>query len=326
MCKDRYAVHDAVRRVTCGLALLAIALVFAVTPVQAQKRIALTFDDVPRDAGAYFTPDERTTKLIAALKMAKVKQVAFFINPGNLAKPDGQGGERRIAAYVAAGHIIANHSFSHPMLSKTAADVYLTDIDKATEWLKGRKGYRPWFRFPFLDEGRKDKVKRDAIRAGLAARGLRNGYVTAEASDWNMETLTMNAVKAGKPINMAALRDYYVTLHVEAANFYDGLARQTIGRSPAHVMLLHETDMAAMFIGDLVAALRKDGWEIVTADAAYRDPIGKVVYDTPSAQGTLTEMMAWQKGLPAPRWYRYDDIDEADAKFRSDVLGERVTP
>jgi peptidoglycan-N-acetylglucosamine deacetylase len=307
--------------------LLSLILAIVVsTPAHAQKRIALTFDDVPRDAGAFFSPEQRTTKLIAALKQARVKQVAFFVNPGNLAKPDGQGGDRRIAAYVAAGHVIANHSFSHPSLSKLTPEAYLADLDMATDWLKGRKGYRPWFRFPFLNEGRSDKAKRDAIRVGLAARGLRNGYVTVDASDWNMETLTIAATKAGKPINMAALRDYYVTLHVEAADFYDGLARQTIGRSPAHVILLHETDMAAMFIGDLVAALRKDGWEIIAADKAYRDPIGKVVYDTPSAQGTLTEMMAWQKGLPEPRWYKYNDTELADAKFRKDVLGEGTTP
>jgi peptidoglycan-N-acetylglucosamine deacetylase len=303
-----------------------ILAIVASTPAHAQKRITLTFDDVPRDAGAFFSPEERTTKLIAALKQARVKQVAFFVNPGNLVKPDGQGGDRRIAAYVAAGHVIANHSFSHPSLSKLTPEAYLADIDMATDWLKGRKGYRPWFRFPFLNEGRSDKAKRDAIRAGLAARGLRNGYVTVDASDWNMENLTIAATKAGKPMNMAVLRDYYVTLHVEAADFYDGLARQTIRRSPAHVMLLHETDMAAMFIVDLVAALRKDGWEIITADKAYRDPFSKVVYDTPSAQGTLTEMMAWQKGLPEPRWYEYNDTEKADAKFRKDVLGEGTTP
>jgi peptidoglycan-N-acetylglucosamine deacetylase len=308
------------------LVMLIISLWFAVAPVCAQRRIAFSFDDVPRNAGAFFTPDERTAKLIAALKAVGVKQVALFVNPGMLAEPQGQGGERRIAAYVAAGHVIANHSFSHPMLTKTPADAYLADIDKATDWLKPRKGYRPWFRFPFLDEGRRDKVKRDAIRAGLKARGLRNGYVTTEASDWNMEGLTLAALKAGKSVNMTALRDYYVTLHVEAANFSDELARKAIGRSPAHVMLLHETDLAALFIGDLVAGLSKEGWEIITADKAYRDPIGKVVYDTPSAQGTLTEMMAWQKGLPAPRWYHYNDTDKADAKFRRDVLGEKETP
>ena len=155
---------------------------------------------------------------------------------------------------------------------------------------------------------------------------MRNGYVTTEASDWNIESLTVAAVKAGKSVNMAALRDYYVTLHAESANFSDQLARKTIGRSPAHVMLLHETDIAALFIGDLVAALRKEGWKIITADKAYRDPLGKVVSDTPSAQGTLTEMMAWQKGLPAPRWYKYNDTEQAGLKFRKDVLGEGVTP
>ena len=39
------------------------------------------------------------------------------------------------------------------------------------------------------------------------------------------------------------------------------------------MLLLHENDLAALFIGDLVAALRAKGWEIVSADQAYQDPI-----------------------------------------------------
>ncbi len=64
---------------------------------------------------------------------------------------------------------------------------------------------------------------------------------------------------------------------------------RTIGRSPMHVMLMHETDLAALFLPDLVAALRARGWEIVTADAAFADPINRLFPDTPSANGTLTE-------------------------------------
>jgi peptidoglycan-N-acetylglucosamine deacetylase len=304
--------------------LICLTALFLSGAALAQKRIALTFDDVPRQRGAFFTPDERTQRLIAALKLAKVKQAAFFLNPGRLTTPDGQGGEARIAAYVAAGHVIANHSFSHPFLSKSTAADYLFDVDKASLWLMGRAGYRPWFRFPFLDEGGRDKAKRDAIRAGLAARGLRNGYVTAEASDWNIEDLTIAARKAGKAMDMKALKAYYVTLHVEASDFADGLAVKTIGRSPAHVMLLHETDIAALFIPDLVKALRKRGWTIVTADEAYRDPISKAMPDTPFANGTLTESMAWEKGLPEPRWYKYNDTDLANALFKEKVLKEPV--
>ena len=121
-----------------------------------------------------------------------------------------------------------------------------------------------------------------------------------------------------------ALRDLYVETHVEAAEFANALMIRAIGRSPAHVMLLHETDLAALFVGDLVAGLRAKGWTIVTADAAYADPIGVEAtrYDTPSAQGTLTEMLAWQKGLPAPRWYERNTVAIANRLFASRVLHE----
>lgn len=298
------------------------ALLLAASPAFAQKRIALTFDDVPRARGAFFTPDERTARLIAALKLARVRQAAFFVTPGNLARPDGVGGEQRINAYVRAGHVIANHSFSHQPLSTTATADYIADIDRAEAWLNGRNGRRPWFRFPFLNEGRGDKVKRDSVRAALKARGLRNGYVTVDGSDWNLEALTATAVAAGKSVDMAALRNLYVETMVEAADFNDRLARQTIGRSPAHVLLLHETDLAALFISDLVEGLRKAGWKIVTADQAFADPIGRAMPDVPSAQGTLTEALAWEKGLPAPRWYESIAPRVADPIFARRVLKE----
>lgn len=291
-------------------------------PAAAQKMIALSFDDAPRGRGAFFTPDERTQRIIAELKKADAPQAVFFVNPAAIGQGDGIGGAERIAAYVAAGHVIANHSNTHPHLGTTTADAYLADIDAAEAWLKGRPGYRPWFRFPFLDEGGKDKVKRDAVRAGLAARGLRNGYVTAESSDWHLETLTREAVQAGKPVDRAALGDLYVTWHVEAADFADGLLQKVTGRQPVQVMLLHETDLAALYIGDLVRALRRAGWTVVSADAAYADPLGKEMPDTPSANGTLTEALAWAAGVPAPRWYRYNQTDLATAVFREQVLGE----
>lgn len=308
------------------LLIFAAAMLVAAFPAHAQKRIALTFDDVPRARGAFFTPDERTEKLIAELKRAKVRQAAFFVNPGFLDTTDGEGGEARIAAYVAAGHVLANHSFSHPPLTAVSAEQYLENIDRAEAWLKGREGRRPWFRFPFLNEGRRDKAKRDAVRAGLRARGLQNGYVTVDGSDWNMEALTSEAARAGKAIDMAALRDLYVETMVQAAEYNDAMARRALGRSPAHVLLLHETDLAALFVADLVAALRKGGWEIVTADAAFADPIATAAPDVPIAQGTLTEALAWEKGLPGLRHYERNDTRIANALFFERVLKEKPAP
>ncbi|MEO7564984.1 MAG: polysaccharide deacetylase family protein [Sphingomicrobium sp.] len=233
--------------------LLALLLAFLVaSPADAEKRIALSFDDVPRHRGAIFSPAERTERLIAGLQQANVHQAVFFVVPGQLGHDDGVGGEERIAAYVAAGHVIADHSFSHRHLSAISAADYLADIDKSEAWLKNRPGARPWFRFPFLDEGMEDKAKRDLVRAGLKARGLRNGYATIDGNDWQVESLVAEVVKTGSPIQLNAVRDFYVETMVGAANFYDGLAVKAWGRHPAHVILLHETDIAALFIADLV--------------------------------------------------------------------------
>ena len=42
---------------------------------------------------------------------------------------------------------------THPRLSQTDIDTNIADIDAGEAWLRGREGYRPWFRYPFLDEG-----------------------------------------------------------------------------------------------------------------------------------------------------------------------------
>jgi len=182
--------------------LFVALLITSWSGAEAQKRIALSFDDVPRGRGAFFTPDERTKRLIAGLKAAKVKQAAFFVVPGQLGHDDGVGGEQRIAAYVAAGHVIADHSFTHRHLNELPAAEYVADIDRAEAWLKDRKGRRPWFRYPFLDEGGDNQAKVAAVRAALKARGLHNGYATVDGSDWNFESRTADAVKAGKKVDL----------------------------------------------------------------------------------------------------------------------------
>jgi peptidoglycan/xylan/chitin deacetylase (PgdA/CDA1 family) len=227
------------------------------------------------------TPDERTVALIAGLHEAGVEQAAFFVTTGNLDDDYGKGGEARIRAYVAAGHVIGNHSHSHGWLWNGDVAAYIADLDKAEAWLAGKPGKRPWYRFPYLDEGR-DPGRRDALRAALRQRGLLNGYVTVDNFDWAIDDLARKAagLALGPRIDREALGKLYVETIVSTANFNDEIARETLGRSPAHVLLLHETDLNALFIVDLVAGLRADGWQIITMDEAYRDQIAQMEPDT----------------------------------------------
>ncbi|MDZ7588380.1 MAG: polysaccharide deacetylase, partial [Parasphingorhabdus sp.] len=167
-----------------------------------------------------------------------------------------------------------------------------------------------------------DHAKRDAVRAGLKARGLLNAYVTVDASDWRMEQSAIDAAQAGQVMDWNALRDLFVESYVQSVDFSDRLARRTLGRAPVQVILLHETDLAAMFVDDLAAALRKDGWQIVSADAAFADPIAATEPDIPFADGTRTQMLATEKGISGPRWYERNDPAIAKKLFAERVLHE----
>jgi peptidoglycan/xylan/chitin deacetylase (PgdA/CDA1 family) len=96
------------------LASCILVLLIAAEGAAETRRIAITFDDAPRVDGAYFDGPTRTTKLLAALEAAKVGQVAFFCNSTRM----DAGGAVRIKSYAEAGHLIANHSHSHPDLQR----------------------------------------------------------------------------------------------------------------------------------------------------------------------------------------------------------------
>lgn len=281
------------------------------------KRIAFSFDDVPRGQGAFLEPDERPRLLIEALETAGIEQAVFFINPGRITAHDNDAAD--IDAYAKAGHVLANHTARHSKLSAVSASAFLADIDAAETWLKNKPNYRPWFRFPFLDEGQKDKAKRDAVRAGLKKRGLLNGFVTVDASDWYLEDQAIAAAELGQIMDWNALRDLFVESYLESANFSDDLARRTLGRAPVQMILLHETDLAAMFVDDLAAALKADGWMIVTADEAYRDPITTMEPDVEFADGTRTQMLAAERSI-GNRWYERNDQKVAKKLFAERVL------
>lgn len=295
--------------------LTACATVAAPPP---DKRIAITFDDIPRHAGQLVERGERAAMLRAALREAGVQQAAFFLNPASL--NDRPEAVADILAYVADGHVLANHSNSHPRLSQTDTQVFIADVDAAEAWISQLDGHRPWFRFPFLDEGGQFPDKRDALRAALADRRLLNAGVSVNASDWYIDDAANKAAASGLAIDQDRLRRHFVGTHVEAARFYDDLARRTFGRSPAHVLLLHETDTAAMYVDDLVRALEAEGWTIIPADEAFADPIYRLRPETGWAGGTIVEQVAWERGIEGERWFAGNRDDVMTESFAREVL------
>ena len=93
--------------------------------------LALTFDDGPDPD---FTP-----AILDKLKKYDVK-ATFFLLGNNIEKyPE-------IAKRIAEeGHVIGNHTYSHPNLTQVSDEVYHDEIKKADELIKKYAGYYPRF-------------------------------------------------------------------------------------------------------------------------------------------------------------------------------------
>ena len=114
---------------------------------------------------------------------------------------------------------------------------------------------------------------------------------------------------------------------VETAEWQDRIARETLRRQPVHVMLMHETDLEALFLPDAVRALRARGWRIATMDEAYRDPIARVVPETRYLGGGRVAAIAAAAGrLPSELAPPLNEEAEILRLFNAQVLHQGTAP
>jgi len=248
--------------------LLTFSLLIA--PNLAAREIAFTFDDAPTPDSALMTGQERTKRLIDVLVAAKVPDALFFVKAGYI----NSDTQKRLEHYAAAGFHLANHSFSHQSANQLGVNAYAEDAYKAHLVLKPFNNVLNYHRFPYLHYG-KDLSEINQLQGLLTELGYKDGYVTIDNFDWYISSLITKAAEEKKTINYEKARDFYVNSLYNSIEFYDAIAKKTLKRSPRHVLLLHENDAAALFVGDLVKHLRNKGWKIISPQQAYKDPIAK---------------------------------------------------
>lgn len=251
-----------------------LAIILFLISASIAQEIAITIDDAPFRDTLLFSGAERTQLLIDNLIKANAPDALIFIITGNIDRES----MKRIEAYTEAGFHIANHSHSHFSADTEATDIYIQDITQAHSILSTLDNVLPFYRYPYLHQG-SDRKTRDLIREHIRSFGYEIGYVTIDNYEWYMDALLQTAVNQGKDVNYGALKDVYIKTVWETISFYDDIAQQTLGRSPKHVLLLHETDITAMYIADLVDYIRAQGWKIISPQEAYTDPIASIIPD-----------------------------------------------
>lgn len=269
-----------------------LCLTYSVAYTAQAREIALTFDDAPTPDSVMMSGDERTDKLIKALKNTSVPDALFFIKAEHIDEKT----KTRLQQYTRAGFHLANHSYSHRSANSISADDYLADVYRAKLLLSEFDHLLPFHRPPYLHYGN-TATAAAKYQAALIDMGYQDGYVTIDNFDWYINALLVKAVEQGHTIDYAAASRFYVETLYQAIEFYDELAVEALGRSPKHVLLLHENDAAALFVGDLIDFLRKKNWKIISPQEAYQDAIATNFPATEFHKQGRIAAMAYVKGI-----------------------------
>ena len=277
--------------------------------------LAITIDDFNLADTPLLTGEARDAAIRQALSRHGVKAAGFVAGR----YVDGERSARVLAAWSNEGHILGNHSFSHKYYGGKDPAGMMADILKCEPLLTPYAGFRRLFRFPYLAEGN-NAVGRDALRGLLRDHGYGIAPVTIDTSDWYVDN-RLNARLAIDPrADLAPYRQYWLDHLWDRATYYDGLARDVLGHSLDHTILLHHRLATALFLDDALTMFRSRGWRLVDASAALATPDLGRSYDTLPAGQSLV----WAAAKASGRYdkaLRYPGEDDTYEKPRMDALG-----
>lgn len=98
------------------------------------QQVAITIDDLPFVALGQFSFEEKHqmfTRILSTLKKYNVKIIGFTVG-----RTLTEENKILLDELKREGHIIGNHTFSHPDLNKTSKDDYILDIEKGGTAIK----------------------------------------------------------------------------------------------------------------------------------------------------------------------------------------------
>jgi peptidoglycan/xylan/chitin deacetylase (PgdA/CDA1 family) len=269
------------------LFLLAAASLFfqLTTPLSAQTRtVALTMDDLPfvAEGSGHSKPQaeqaaKANRKLLVAFARHHVPVTGFVIekNIKGIAS-----GTEILWAWTRHGLDLGNHTYEHLNFDEESVEQYEDQI------LRGEATFVPlmkaagrkaeFFRFPYNHTG-DTKEKHDTLAAFLTQHGYRLAPCTIENSDWMFNTAYALMLARHDLAAAAKLRTDYLAFTGAQIDYYIGLNKQVWGYEPPQIMLLHDNQLNADTIDELLALFEQRQFRWVSlaqaeSDAAYQLP------------------------------------------------------
>ncbi|MBK9099048.1 MAG: polysaccharide deacetylase family protein [bacterium] len=265
---------------------------------QEKPSVCFTFDDGnPKDILQY--DNDVWNQVILDQLEKRDLQAVLFVCGRNL---DNEQGEKIMQSWNDAGHIIANHTYSHLNYNNPNNDFekFRDDILRCDSLINDYSNFQKYFRFPMLKAG-ETREKRDSINIFLQQAGYKNGYVTIDNSDWFINSRMIKFMEENPDSSIEKYKKYYIEHLIDRAKYYDDIAFKLLGRRVKHTLLLHHNLTSALFLNDLMDAFEKEGWELIDADDALTDPVFEMIPDIVPAGESIIWGLARESG-------KFDDV------------------
>jgi peptidoglycan-N-acetylglucosamine deacetylase len=241
----------------------------------AQKKVAITIDDVPNTI--LYDKEVNRCRLLEQMDSMKLP-VAIFINEHRLLDTDSlKINIEWLNRWIKSPNtILGNHGYNHGMLSTEGLDSFKTDVikgDYLTRELckKQNKGIK-YFRFPYNDLGENETQHRQAV-SFINSQHYIIAPFTVHSEDWlvvqlytyyRMHKMTADAERIGK---------MFIEKTLEYFQYIDGLTKKQTGRDVKQIYLMHDNLLNADYLVLLLKALKQKGYSFITLDDAMTDPI-----------------------------------------------------
>jgi peptidoglycan/xylan/chitin deacetylase (PgdA/CDA1 family) len=215
---------------------------------------------------------------------------------------EGPDNAEVLRLWRAAGHPLANHTYSHMDLHANSAEAFQQDVLANEATLRaymGDRGWR-WLRYPYLREG--DTLeKRRAVASFLEDRGYRVAQVTMSFDDYAYNDPYARCLAKNDLAAIEGLKASYLRRAAESIAAAQEAARLVYGRDIAHGMVLHVGGFETVMLPRLLELLEQRGFRLATLEEAQSDAAYAIDPDLPSPSGaTLLQQMMAAKRIPPP--------------------------
>ena len=254
--------------VVCG------ALTVAAQTKPPVRKIAVTIDDLPWVGSSDLTNTRRQTKkLLSVLRTHRAPAVGF-VNEGKLQSREVER-TALLQAWVNAGMILGNHTYSHADFNALTVEQFTADILKGESvtrrLMRPRLPYQLYFRSPMTRTGN-TQDKKEALEKFLAEHGYKMTPHTIENSDFIFNAVYVRARQRGDEATAKRLRESYLDFTIAATEFAERISPQIFGREVTQTLLIHANDITADCLDEMLRRFETRGYLFVTLDEAMADP------------------------------------------------------